>query len=61
MVRKYKKTSVNNQVFNTLKYRLLEASVNALVDKIKYKSIITKMANNTKLKEVNNEESSNLS
>lgn len=40
---KYKKTTINNQVFNSLKYNLVEDTVNAFVDKIKYKNLITKI------------------
>ena len=43
MVFKYKKTTINNQVFSELKYQLIEAAVNGLVEKIKYKTLITKI------------------
>ena len=51
MVYKYKKPTINNQVFSALKYKLMESTVNGLVEKIKYRSLIKKMSQSQKPKQ----------
>lgn len=50
LVYKYKKPTINNQVFSALKYKLMESTVNGMVEKIKYRSLIKKISQSQKHK-----------